>query len=326
MRALVLLGSLLFFVGLLEAPGLSSSVGAPAAQVEPGESVRAELVRRNKETGLTLAFYENYLQVVTFDKRGKYEGKPLIPHQLSTGAVSPDGTEIAIDINNLLEHRLPSLGIIRPDGSDFREYTEVSPAQVCWSHDQSRLAMSSYDMAPKVSLVIFDMSSKLTQMVLPRVVDPHISAQCWSPDDKQIVYEFEGNVRVQEIGKDRSTVLAKGTEPTWSPGGSWIAFRDRDTYSAIHPNGDGRKKLFHKKNAVSGLFWSPDSRLVAYVSQADFFEQFPIIDAEVYMLRIRRLEDNSEVTVAGGVGAGVGYQWVTNRELPSVVQAQAPRR
>jgi hypothetical protein len=304
----------------------SPSVGNLAAQARPNESVRDELVRLNKETGLTLAFYENDLQIVTFKKRGKYEGKPLAPHQFSPGAVSPDGTQIAIDINNLLEHRPSSLGIVRPDGGDFREYTEVSPAQICWSHGQSKLAMSVYDKSPKVRLVIFDLGSKLTQMVLPHVMDPHISTQCWSPDDKQIVYEFEGTVRVQEIGNDRSSVLAKGTEPSWSPDGNWIAFRDRDTYYAVHPNGDGRKKLFHRKNVVSGLFWSPDSRIVAYVSIAGILEGGFSIDVETNQLRVRRLEDNSEDWVADYVGAGVGYQWVKNRDLLRIVQAQAPSK
>ena len=288
--------------------------------------MRAELVRLNKETGLTLAFYENYLQIVSFKKRGTYQGEPLARNEFgSQGEISPDGTRIAIRLEHLGQSLFFYLGIVRPDGSGTREYPDVIPAQVCWSHDESKLAMTAYDKTPKVSLVVFDLDSKLTHGVLPQAAEAHISPQCWSPNDKQIVYEFEGNVHVHEIGKIESRVLAKGTEPTWSPDGNWIAFRDHDTYYAIHPDGQARKKLFHKSNAVSGLFWSPDSRIVAYVSIAGILEGGFSIDVEKNRLRVRRLADNSEDWVADDVGAGVAYQWVTNPGLLKLVKSQAEK-
>ena len=55
------------------------------------------------------------------------------------------------------------------------------------------------------------------------------------------------------------------------------SFFHGETYYAIHPSGEGQKKLFHKPRAVSALFWSPDSRFVAYVHR-DFFA----LDVEFY--------------------------------------------
>jgi hypothetical protein len=275
-----------------------------------------------KQRGLALAFYENVLQVVSFKERAKYEGKPIVRNQAgSGGAVSPDGTQIAIRLEHLVEHRIPSLGIIRFDGSNLRDYPEVTPVQMCWAHDESKLAMTVYDNPPKVGVVILDLNSKLTRVVLQNADVARVTSQCWSPDDRQIVYEFEGSVHVREIGKDKSRVLAKGTEPTWSPDGTWIAFRDHDAYYAIHPDGGAMKKLFQKKDAVSGLFWSPDSRIVAYVSVAGILEGGFSIDVEKNRLRVRRLDDNSEDWVADYVGAGVGYQWVTNPNLLKLAQS-----
>ena len=149
-----------------------------------------------------------------------------------------------------------------------------------------------------------------------------LTSQCWSPDDKKIVYTSGDSVRVYEVGKDKSSaaVLAIGEYPTWSPDGNWIAFLDHDTYYAIRPNGHDRKKLFHHSDVYSPLWWSPDSRIVAYVTLARF-----ALD-DVYQLRVRRLEDRSDDSVAGGQISSTDFQWVTNPKLLQQVESAATTR
>ncbi len=124
---------------------------------------------------------------------------------------------------------------------------------MCWSHDQTKLVSILVNHSTgSASLGILDLNSKQTRAVAINVDQrPMVISQCWSQNDKKLV--------------------SKGTDPTWSPEGEWIAFRDRDAYYAIHPNGTGRKKLFHNYwgGAVSALYWSPDSRIVAYVRELD---------------------------------------------------------
>ncbi len=151
--------------------------------------------------------------------------------------------------------------------------------------------------------------------------DGAVTSQCWSPDSKQFAYETDGTVDVYDLEGNKTRVLAKGKYPTWSPDGKWIAFLDQDTYYAIRPSGEDRKTLFHKWHAQSGLWWSPDARIVAYVSQAGLLEGGFSLDVESYWLRVRRLQDNSEGR-AGGYG-GVNYQWVTNMELLKQAESNA---
>jgi hypothetical protein len=91
-----------------------------------------------------------------------------------------------------------------------------------------------------------------------------------------------------------------------------------ENYYAIHPSGEGKKELFHKTRAYSGLFWSPDTRFVAYVH-----EGFVALGVEFYHLMVRRLKDNSETWVADGVGCCINFQWVTNPELLKRAEAAA---
>jgi hypothetical protein len=69
---------------------------------------------------------------------------------------------------------------------------------------------------------------------------------------------------------------------------------------------------------VSGLYWSPDSRFVAYIYQDSFGL------TEFYHLMVRRLQDNSDDWVANGVLCCINYQWVKNEQLVRHVKSELP--
>jgi hypothetical protein len=165
------------------------------------------------------------------------------------------------------------------------------------------------------SLQIVNVSSGETQEIDSQGL---ITSQCWSPDGKHLVYEAGENVRVYDVEDKRSRVLVPGKYPTWSPDGNWIAFLDHGRYSTIRPSGTERHVLFKKWHSQSALWWSPDSRFVAYLSQAGMLEGGFSLDVETYWLRARRLKDNSETRVAGEYG---DYQWVANAELFRAAQS-----
>jgi WD40 repeat protein len=290
------------------------SVGA----AQPEESARAELEQLQKKNGLTIGIFNRKgIGVLRFRQRSFAFRKLLVDWDFANGGISQDGTEVFL-MQPLRKPR--SLVIARTDGSDLRQYDEFLDAlPLCWSYDNSRLVV----LSPGSKLQLLELKSRLAQDIpiddLPNV--GFVTSQCWSPDGKQIVYQStNGNVFVYNFDKRNSTKLAKGTGPTWSPDGDWIAYRDGDIYCSIHPSGEGRRELFHKSRAASGLYWSPDSRFVAYVRE-DFV-------ALSNRLMIRRIKDGSEDWVAGGgdVGAGDNYQWVTNPQLLQQVELAATKR
>jgi WD40 repeat protein len=275
--------------------------------------VRDELARGQANTGLTLATFEGSLQTLSFRDHSFVQGKRLLGGLPKLGAVSPDGQEIAAQLYNFEQRRKPSLGIFGIDGANLREYSDIGvPIEVCWSYNKSELIVNVQDLgeSPDPILKILDVSSNSTQEIDVRA---NVTSQCWSPDGKQIVYEADDTVRVYELGQPKSSVrvLAKGRKPTWSPDGNWIAFFDDDAYYAIRPSGEDRKVLFRLKHPVSAVFWSPDSRFVVYVAEMGLLDGVVIVDAEVYELRVRRLNDNSDDWVSRGVAGGANYQWVS---------------
>jgi hypothetical protein len=262
------------------------------------QSFRSELIQLQSQIGLSFAWMHDGVKAVSFKKRA------------------------VIPVEGFLD-------VFRPDGFSFREYPQVMAIDLCWSHDQSKLAATMLDNAPNASLVILELRSKRTRVVVGRVSQtPHLTSQCWSPDDKQLVFETDGSVRVYDMESAKTTVLAAGMNPTWilsptwSSDGNQIAFRDFDTYYSIQPSGVNRKKLFTQKGACSGLYWSPDSRIVAYVEELGVL-QGGALDAEVNQLRMRRLEDSSDDWMANGVDCISNYKWLTNKALVAQVESAA---
>lgn len=262
------------------------------------EGVRAELARVQKQTGLTLAWYYVGVQTVKFADRFAAAGKELLPSgKPENGLLSPDGSQIAFPAPGP-EYRDPThLIIVGRDGAVAAEYPEfVDPRALCWSHDKSTLIVHARTAAtrpPEYHLFILDLASHAAQ----QFGDAHsyATAQCWSPDDKQIVYTSNDELRVYNVAGAGSRALIKGNEPAWSPDGQWIAFHAKDGYYAVSPAGGEPKRLFKTKQGRSELFWSPDSRIVAYLGEGGTFrETLRYLDVGLVQLRIRRLSDGSE--------------------------------
>jgi hypothetical protein len=295
-----------------------------AAEGRPRESIQAELVRLQQQTGLSLASLGFGFNVVLFDKRTLVQIPIRTGSALLRGTVSRDGTEMIVSLFS--PNASDSLELLWTNGTDMRElhftHTDDVPSHVeslCWSYDKSRLALGVHRGSPEVKLEVLNLSSGVDQTVAPSVKE--LTSQCWSSDDKRIVYEAGDGVRTYEVGNDKpSTLLAPGgKDPTWSPDGNGIAFRDGDTFYEIRPDGRDRRKLLRRKDVYSPLWWSPDSRFVAYVASVPF-----AVD-DVYELRVRRLVDESEVRIAEGQISGE-YQWLISPQLMDRIETETMPR
>ncbi|MFZ0882998.1 MAG: hypothetical protein WAN14_06335 [Candidatus Acidiferrales bacterium] len=274
-----------------------------SARALPEESVRAELIRSQEEKGLTLAWVDDTVLV-----------KSVWAHTTVSS-----GVEAIMFKERTIVPLKDSLGVFRPDGFNFRDYPALWGIGACWSRDQSKLADTMIEHSSgRATLEILDLGSKRTRAIAINVDQKeYVTSQCWSPDGKRLVYQMDDAVRLYELDNDRSDAIAKGSDPTWSPDGNWIAFRDGEAYYAMHPDGSARKKLFHNHwgSAVSALYWSPDSRIVAYVRELGFL-QGGALDAEVNQLRVRRLEDGSDDRLCpDNVAWYANYHWITASEL-----------
>jgi len=196
-----------------------------AISVRPSsrESVREELIRRQAQTGLTLAWVDN-------DALGKC---------ILTHTTLRSGVRAIMFKKRTIVPLNASLEVFRPDGFSFGEYPEVPGLGTCWSHDRTKLVDTMIERpSGRATWGILDLGSKPTHAIAINVDQKeYVTSECWSPDGKRLVYRMDGGVRLYELDNDRSDAIAKGTDPTWSPDGNWIAFRDREIYYAMHADG-----------------------------------------------------------------------------------------
>jgi Tol biopolymer transport system component len=311
------------------------------AQASAKESVRAELVRLQEQTGLSLVSFgggggSGNLDVVMFDSRRLEDTQLLKGENVGQGSISSDGSAIAFELRRKTGRTFSTpyvkevpetrsrLAIVRQDGSDLREYPDLGdPYDPCWSFDKSALALTVKNLKQgknaAQSLQILNLSDGTTEEVEAK---GYVTSQCWSADGKQIVYHADGTLRVYDTREKKSRTLTSGGHPTWSADGNWIAFAEDDGYYAIRPSGNERKRLFKKKDAVTALWWSPDSRFVAYISRNRFPEGLWSPPIEQGRLRVRRLDDNAEDWVANlYIEAYVpSFQWV--KGMPPIVHPE----
>ena len=288
-----------------------------SSSMQTQESVHQQLEREQKQKGLTLSlFYSGEIKTVDFPGRSfdLRQVKVNTNGRVGAGVVSRDGEEVAFDLSFYPPLRA-YLGVAHSDGSELREYPDIlSPHDFCWSNDKSKLALNAaVRRQVHGELVIVDLDSKATQEL---EAGAGVTSQCWSPDDKQVVYGVGGSIRIYDLGERKSRELARGENPTWSPDGNWIAFYRDGTYYAIRPSGADQKLLFEQKDVRTGLWWSPDGDIVAYICLGGKYDPHRDFDFAPRQLRVRRLADNSDdwILTEPDVGYVPNYQWVLPAE------------
>jgi hypothetical protein len=133
MRQKIIKALIIFFI---------STVSIQAVANEP---VRNELARLQKQSGLTLASFYRSIETVRFSDRSLSEGKDLLSIGTGEGAISRDGTEIAVE--QWRPQHSASLSIVKIDGTDPKEISGIAaPYGICWAYDKSKLAMNEQNL------------------------------------------------------------------------------------------------------------------------------------------------------------------------------------
>jgi len=284
-------------------------------------------------------------------REGKWRQQKLAGSagKAAKGTLSHDGSLVAFDRKQgEPPHEISWLAIASADGTLDRDFRDLrNPGSLCWSADNAWLAVtaqhgdsgrSDSPNSKARKLLIVNVAADAVSgagSTIEEAADAHrlwLTTQCWSPDGQQLVYSVAdndedpvpGTIRIYDRHSRQSRDLLRlerhckknawciEPAPTWSPDGQWIAFFDQKAYRAVRPSGQNEKLLFSRHGGVSGAYWSPDSRYVAYGDCCLLWETLKCM-CEVGRVRVRRLEDNADDWVWTDGWSGLMYgdwQWI----------------
>jgi Tol biopolymer transport system component len=120
----------------------------------------------------------------------------------------------------------------------------------------------------------------------------------WSPDSRRLAYSFNFEIRVWDTDTSKTSKIADGALPAWSPSGEWIAYlqgasddRSGTRCMEVHPDGSGEIALVqpHKERGfVEPPVWSPDSNAILLNELVNFDKA--TVDVHMLDLKTHRLK------------------------------------
>ena len=185
---------------------------------------------------------------------------PGIEDEASDAVWSPGGRRLALSCLWRLENGASQSDVctVAPDGSAFRRLTITGGGEPSWS-PRGRIAF--------VRPVVYQGRPRLWTIPADgsgpgrRVTGGWARNPSFSPGGSRIAYECRGAICVVEADGGGHRRLARfGSSPAWSPNGRWIAYIGQDGITRVRPDGSGRTIISTRSYPYANLAWTRSPR------------------------------------------------------------------
>jgi len=181
---------------------------------------------------------------------------------------APTAPRIALESNTAHCKQPGSLAVATLDGARHRLAVRPHATGPSWSPGGQRLAFYCWSAHAGLCVVNAD-GRKLRTLATNAPNDLDAPPPTWSPDGKKVAFTTKsGRARIVTLSTRRGRSLGRGTAPSWSPNGRWLAAFSGDALEVWSAETGKGRIVTH----VEGGFrlvppaWSPDGRLLYFTS------------------------------------------------------------
>lgn len=254
-RALSLVG----LIGLLWVCGLQSSPSPRA--------LLAELEEKSASDGLMIAGVMNR-NFMVFPFSGSPFVRRFFNYNVGAARIAPDGTAVLGYWGLEDDPGIPArrFALITAEGRVIALLNRdvVNVADFAVASDRMALVFAGKDPATgEVGIFVGKLGTTDIDLIVPLLSHsgaPGETAVAWIPDGSAVLFSRDGEVWTYDVGSRQTSLLFRaGTNPSCSPDGQRIAYRDPNGYAVITSRlGTGAKRA--SRGPIDGyIHWSPDS-------------------------------------------------------------------
>jgi Tol biopolymer transport system component len=185
---------------------------------------------------------------------------PGVEDEASDAAWAPGGRRLAFSCFWRLENGASQSDVctVAPDGSTFRRLTISGGGEPSWS-PQGQIAF--------VRPLVYQGRPRLWTMPADGSAPPRRLTAGWarnpsfSPGGSRIAYECSGAICVVRAdGSERRRLARFGSSPAWSPNGRWIAYIGQNGIARVRPAGSRRTLISSRSYPYANLAWTRAAR------------------------------------------------------------------
>lgn len=185
---------------------------------------------------------------------------PGVEDEASDAAWSPGGRRLAFSCFWRIENGASQSDActVAPDGSAFRRLTITGGGEPTWS-PQGQIAF--------VRPVVYQGRPRLWTMAADGSAPARRLTAGWarnpsfSPGGSRIAYECRGGICVVRAdGSERRRLARFGSSPAWSPNGRWVAYIGQNGITRFRPDGTRRTIISPRSYPYANLAWTRAAR------------------------------------------------------------------